>query len=45
MAGSVQNELYEEIGRIYATVTSLLLTTGVASGPIEQAVHKLKQAL
>jgi glutamate dehydrogenase len=45
VAGSVQNELYEEIGRIYATVTSLLLTTGAVSGPMDQAVHKLKQAL
>ena len=45
VAGSLQNELYEEIGRIYASVTGLLLTTGAVSGPMDQAVHKLKQAL
>ena len=45
VSGSVQNELYEEIGRIYASVTGLLLTTGAVSGPMNEAVHKLKQAL
>jgi len=45
VSGSVQNDLYEEIGRIYASVTGLLLTTGAVSGPMSEAIHKLRQAL
>ena len=45
VSGSVQNDLYEEIGRIYAAVTGLLLTTGAVSGPMSEAIHKLRQAL
>ena len=43
--GTVQNELYEELGRIYGGVTGLLLTTGAVAGPMSDAVQKLKQAL
>src|SRR5690606_16126306 len=45
LTGSVQNDLYEEIGRIYASVTGLFLTTGAVSGPRSEAIHKLRQAL
>ncbi|MCF3642390.1 NAD-glutamate dehydrogenase [Rhizobium sp. TRM95111] len=45
VSGGVQNELYEEIGRIFAIVSRLLLDTGAIAAPMETAVHRLKQAL
>ena len=43
--GAVQNDLYEEIGRIHAAVTGLLLTTGTISGPMDETVQRLQKAL
>ncbi|MFD1330147.1 NAD-glutamate dehydrogenase [Mycoplana ramosa] len=45
IAGSAQNEVYEELGRIFSNATALLLTTGAINAPMDTAVHKLKQAL
>ncbi|MDX3928386.1 MAG: NAD-glutamate dehydrogenase [Shinella sp.] len=45
VSGSVQNELYEEIGRVFAAAASLLLSTGGIAGPMDGVVHRLKQAI
>ncbi|MDO9416776.1 NAD-glutamate dehydrogenase [Pararhizobium sp.] len=43
--GSIQNELYEDIGRIFATVTDLLLKTHMVDEPIDQVVKNIRMAL
>ncbi len=45
VAGAAQNEVYEDLGRLFSNATALLLTTGAIGAPMEAAVHKLKQAL
>ena len=45
VSGTVQNEFYDEIGRIFCNAAGLLLNTGAAAFATDTAVQKLKQAL
>jgi len=45
VSGAVQNELYQEAGRIFTIVTERALRTHAISGPLGAAVDKLRQAL
>ncbi|PTM96187.1 NAD-glutamate dehydrogenase [Mycoplana dimorpha] len=45
VSGSTQNELYEELGRVFSNATALILTTGAIDTPLDGAVQKLKLAL
>ncbi|OBZ93624.1 NAD-glutamate dehydrogenase [Pararhizobium polonicum] len=45
VSGQVQNELYQEAGRIFAVVTERALRTRAITGPLGEAVDKLRQAL
>ncbi|KQS71997.1 NAD-glutamate dehydrogenase [Rhizobium sp. Leaf371] len=43
--GSVQNELYQDVGRIFAIVTERTLRTRATTGPLGQAIDRLRKAL
>ncbi|MEK1930670.1 MAG: NAD-glutamate dehydrogenase domain-containing protein, partial [Pararhizobium sp.] len=45
VSGRVQNELYQEAGRIFAIVTERALRTRAIIGPLGEAVDRLRQAL
>jgi glutamate dehydrogenase len=43
--GTVQNELYQDVGRIFAIVTERTLRTRASAGPLGEAIGKLREAL
>lgn len=45
LPGLVQNELYQEVGRIFSIVTERTLRTRAAAGPLQGAVETLHSAL
>ncbi|KQR79328.1 NAD-glutamate dehydrogenase [Rhizobium sp. Leaf341] len=43
--GAVQNELYQDVSRIFAIVTERTLRTRASAGPLAQAIDTLRKAL
>jgi glutamate dehydrogenase len=43
--GEVQNDLYEQIGEIFAGATIFILQTGMTAGPVSDAVSRIRNGI